>query len=260
MTGRVLIGKVKNKHQLTVNLEERFYHIPEAVMVKSMLPVEYVALYFDEADTTGEKAVCIRYYGRVIKTELVLREEISSLPSSNNGRKYYKFTVDEWKKLPAAIVRDEGGVYAKAFVNIEALLAARKFSEIASVEEKSSRSKRRKILFTEEQIENVKLSEDLISANTLAELINSAGETKIIAAKITKYLLNNEYLKVKGIGGKNCRVATPKGEEIGIFSDRAQRNGREFYLTLYDKCAQQFVLDHINEIAKIRLNESYAND
>ena len=56
MTGRVLIGKVKNKHQLTVNLEERFYHIPEAVMVKSMLPVEYVALYFDEADTTGEKA------------------------------------------------------------------------------------------------------------------------------------------------------------------------------------------------------------
>ena len=96
-------------------------------------------------------------------------------------------------------------------MNIEALLAARKFSEIASVEEKSSRSKRRKILFTEEQIENVKLSEDLISANTLAELINSAGETKIIAAKITKYLLNNEYLKVKGIGGKTA--AWPRRKE-----------------------------------------------
>ena len=65
---------------------------------------------------------------------------------------------------------------------------------------------------------------------------------------------------MKGIGGKICRVATPKGEEIGIFSDRAQRNGREFYLTLYDKCAQQFVLDYINDISNIRLFEAYAND
>ena len=42
MTNKVLIGKVKNELQLKVNLEEKFYHIPEAVMPKNMLPVGYV--------------------------------------------------------------------------------------------------------------------------------------------------------------------------------------------------------------------------
>ena len=38
MTNKVLIGKVKNELQLKVNLEEKFYHIPEAVMPKNILP------------------------------------------------------------------------------------------------------------------------------------------------------------------------------------------------------------------------------
>ena len=48
MTNKVLIGKVKNELQLKVNLEEKFYHIPEAVMPKNILPVGYVALFYEQ--------------------------------------------------------------------------------------------------------------------------------------------------------------------------------------------------------------------
>ena len=71
--------------------------------------------------------------------------------------------------------------------------------------------------------------------------------------------MENGYLKIKPLGEKDYRIATPKGQNIGIFSDRAERGGKEYYLTLYDKNAQQFVLDHINEIVKLRLKEAYLN-
>ena len=258
MTNRVLIGKVKNERQLKVNFDEKFYHIPETVMPKNMLPVGYVALYFTESGDAGKNAVCIRYCGRVIKTELVLREDISSLPSSNIGKKYYKFTVDEWQEVPNPIIRDRGGVFAKAFTDIESLLSSKRLSELVHRDMKPRR-KRSKASFSEEQIANVRLSEDFIGVTALAELISAAGETKIIPTKITKYLVENGYLKIKPLGEKDYRVATPKGQNIGIFSDRAERGGKEYYLTLYDKNAQQFVLDHINEIVKLRLKEAYLN-
>lgn len=259
MVRKVLIGRVKNKRQFDVNFDERFYHIPEAVLPKNMLPVEYIALYFTEEKAEDKNTVCLRYYGKVIKTELVLREEISSLPSSNIGKKYYKFTVDEWQKLPNPIVKDRGGIFAMGFADMESLLNAKKFSDIVRIGGAKPHGKRGGAFFSKEQIENVKLSEDLISATALAEIISAAGEAKIIPTKITGYLLKNGYLKIKRMGERNYRVATQKGQEAGIFSDRAERRGKEYYLTLYDKCAQQFVLDNINEIVKIRLKEAYAS-
>ena len=185
MTNKVVIGKVKNELQLKVNLEEKFYHIPEAVMPKNMLPVGYVALFYAEGKTAAEPEVCIRYFGKVIRTELVPREEITSLPSTNCGKRYYKFVVGEWKELPSPIVRDKGGVYAKSFTKLETLLSAEKLSDIERLDGVKQKPKRKTVSFSDEQIANVVLSEDLITATTLAEIISAAGETKIIAVKIT---------------------------------------------------------------------------
>lgn len=256
MSEKVLIGKVKNEHQFSVNIMERFYHIPEATLPQDMLPTDYVALYFTEVKDRKDKQVCIRYYGRVIKTELVLREEIASLPSANFGKRYYKFTVDNWTELPTPIVRDKGSVYTKAFVNLDELLSTQRLSVLLKIGDGKVKRKR-ETHFSDKQISNVELSEDLIAVKTLAGLINSAGEAKIESVKITKYLLDNGYLKLKELEGKIYRVATPKGNEIGVFSDRAERKGKLYYLTLYDKCAQQFVLDNINEIAKIKFTEAF---
>ena len=256
MTDKVLIGRVKNKRQFDVNLEAKFYHIPEAVMPKNMMPIGYVALFYNE-EAEGEQTVCIRYYGKVIKTELLLREKIEELPSANRGKRYYKFIVDEWKELPAPIIRDKGGVYAKGFTRLDTLLSAKKFSEIERADGTKPQSKNPST-FSEEQIAKVVLSEDLITATELARIISTAGSTSIAPTKITKYLLENDYLRQKAIGKRTCRVATPKGNEVGIFSDHADKNGDEYYLTLYDKNAQQFVLDHINEIVKTGLNNAYS--
>lgn len=252
MSERVLIGKVKNEHQFAVNIMEKFYHIPESTMPKDMLPVEYIALYFTEVKDKRNSQICIRYYGKVIKTESVLREEITSLPSCNVGKRYYKFTVDSWTELPVPIIRDRGGVYTKAFVSMDELFSAQKLSKLLKISDG-----KREIHFSEEQINNVELSEDLIAVKSLAGLINAAGKTKIESVKITKYLLDNGYLKLKELNGKIYRVATPKGNEIGVFSDRAERKGKLYYLTLYDKCAQQSVLDNINEITKIEFTDAF---
>ncbi len=257
MTDKVLIGKVKNKRQFEANFAEKFYHIPEAVMQKSAMPIGYVALFYNE-EAQGEHAVCIRYFGKVIRTELLLREDIKELPSANRGKLYYKFTVDEWKELPIPIIRDKGGVYAKDFTRLEMLLSAKKFSEIERANGAKPQSKKPRT-FSEEQIAKVVLSEDLITATELARIISAAGAASIAPMKITDYLLENDYLRKKTIGKRTCRVATSKGNEVGIFSDRADKNGDEYYLTLYDKNAQQFVLDHINEIVKIGLRDAYSS-
>ena len=55
MEHEVLIGTVKNRLQLEVNLNEKFYHIPEAVIPKDMLPVKYIALYLP-ANVFGENS------------------------------------------------------------------------------------------------------------------------------------------------------------------------------------------------------------
>ena len=89
MEHAVLIGTVKSKKQFEVNFSEKFYHIPEAVVPKNMLPVEYIALYLP-AGTFGDEDGCIRYYGKISETKIVKRDEITSLPSKNPEMSYYK--------------------------------------------------------------------------------------------------------------------------------------------------------------------------
>ena len=90
----VLIGTVKNKKQFEVNFAEKFYHIPEAVVPKNMMPVEYVALYLP-AGTFGDEDGCIRFYGKISATKIVKREEITSIPSNNPNIMYYKFNIGD---------------------------------------------------------------------------------------------------------------------------------------------------------------------
>ena len=72
MDHEVLIGTVKSKTQFEVYFSEKFYHIPEAVVPKNMMPVEYIALYLP-AGTFGDEDGCIRFYGKIADTKIVKR-------------------------------------------------------------------------------------------------------------------------------------------------------------------------------------------
>ncbi len=262
MEHEVLIGTVKNKKQFEVNFAEKFYHIPEAVVPKDMLPVEYVALYLP-AGTFGDEDGCIKFYGRVVKTELVRRGEVTSIPARNPDMTYYRFDIEEWKKLESPIIRECGGIYAKAFTSLEKLLSAKKLSDIVNTE----RAVARKIKsrgFKPEELEKIETTKDPVGVKLLAKRINeAAGKEKVVPVQITKYLLENGYLEIafdEKTKTEN-RVPTEKGAALGIENFwEINRFYREYSKNYYSEAAQKFIIGHLNEIILITIDEAYKNN
>ncbi len=262
MEHEVLIGTVKNKKQFDVNFEEKFYHIPEAVLPKEMLPVEYIALYLP-AKTFGEDDGCIRWYGKVKEIKCVKRKEITSIPSQNGEVSYYRFDVEEWKKLDAPIIRECGGIYAKAFTSLEKLLSAKKLSDIVNTE-KAVAKKIRNDGFKPEVIEKIEVTKDPVGVKLLAKRINdAAGKEKILPVQITKYLLENGYLKVvfdEKTKTEN-RMPTEKGISLGIENFwEINKFYREYSKNYYSEEAQRFIISHLNDIIFIKIDEAYKNE
>lgn len=262
MEHEVLIGTVKNRKQFEVNFEEKFYHIPEAVVPKNMLPVEYVALYLPSG-TFGDEDGCIRYYGKVKKAEVIKREEITSLPSKNGNMMYYRFDIEEWKKLDSPIIRECGGVYAKAFTSLEKLLSAKKLSDIVNTE-KAAAKKLKSRGFKAEVLEKIEVTKDPVGVKLLSKRINeTAGREKINPVQITKYLLENGYLKMEFDHKTKTRnrVPTENGTALGIENFwEINKFYREYSKNYYSEDAQRFIIEHLNEIIMIPQNEAYKNE
>lgn len=263
MEQNVLIGTVKSRRQLMANLNERFYHIPEAVVPESMLPVEYIALYLPESVFGKNEEGCIKYYGKVSGIKTVKRSEIKSLPSNNGDISYYVFNVECWNRLPNVIERKYGGVYTKAFTSLEKLLSAKDLSEIIDTRAIVRKAEKRRLAlaFSKEQINNIYISEEPVGVRQFTGRINAAGERKIVPQQITKFLLKEEYLTVRDDGhGKEYRSATAKGEELGIMSDWVQTPDFKGYCkNYYDENAQEFIVEHLNEIVMINVSEANRN-
>ena len=50
--------------------------------------------------------------------------------------------------------------------------------------------------------------------------------------------------------GKNEKLPTPLGEELGIKAIQKHYNNRQYHLCLYDINAQRFIIENIEEISK----------
>ena len=262
MEHEVLIGTVKNKGQFEVNFGEKFYHIPEAVVPKEMMPVEYVALYLP-AGTFGDEDGCIKFYGKVKEAKLVKRGEITSIPARNPEMTYYKFEIEEWQKLETPIIRECGGIYAKAFTSLEKLLSAKKLSDIINTE-RAVAKKMRSRGFSAEELERIETTKDPVGVKLLAKRANdAAGREKITPVQITKYLLENGFLEIvfdEKTKTEN-RVPTAKGIGLGIENFwEINKYYREYSKNYYSEEAQKFVIAHLNEMILITLDEAYKNN
>lgn len=114
----VLIGMLRGKKQLEMNLEHRFYHIPADQIKDENLPIHWIALYESDGISNGDKV--IQYYGEVIrcyKTERKLITEIPARPEKSE-KVYYRFDVKSWIKLEVPIKRKEFGPPDHRFTNL----------------------------------------------------------------------------------------------------------------------------------------------
>ncbi|MBQ9975702.1 MAG: hypothetical protein IJP16_04260 [Clostridia bacterium] len=103
----VLVGTVRRREQLPVNLSKNFYHIPMNQLITAE-GIEYVALYQSkhlfnlETDTNG-----IAYYGLITEAKQLKRSEITEIRSSSS-EPYMRFEIEKWHRLsPQIIIREK---------------------------------------------------------------------------------------------------------------------------------------------------------
>lgn len=109
--------------------------------------------------------------------------------------------------------------------------------------------------FSRERLEQVRLSEQPIGINELADRINALAETEgerlVTGPRLLSWLTANGYLVPEETDGKTRRVPTPLGEQLGIQSVEAvsRYTGEPYRQNRYTLQAQQFLLSHLPEIA-----------
>jgi len=100
----VLVGCLRNRHQLRVCLRHRFYHMPADRLEGDAENIRRVAIY--QSQTLFGPRSGVRYHGRVTGCELVPRSEIKEIPRDSDTP-YYRFSVSRWQQLPKKVVSKE---------------------------------------------------------------------------------------------------------------------------------------------------------
>ena len=119
----------------------------------------------------------------------------------------------------------------------------------------TGKGKIRKIGYTlsKEEKQSFTYESEHVSISKLVYYMNSCCEPymkKIHATDITAYLEYHGYLETKTMmDGRNYKVATEKGKEIGIINEkRKNKYGNDYSVNMYNKNAQKFIVDNIEKI------------
>lgn len=100
----VLVGTLRRQEQLEVCLRCGFYHIPCQQLEDSEQPIRYIAIY-QSVNLFGSEAG-VRYYGRVIRRQVLPRSQITQIPSEDDSL-YFVFHVAQWHSLPQPVLPKE---------------------------------------------------------------------------------------------------------------------------------------------------------
>ena len=105
---------------------------------------------------------------------------------------------------------------------------------------------------TAEQAAAVEISEQPVGVAIIAKRINEVIDEnvkKAAAVHISNWLVEQGYLAEEIAANKRRKVATAKGEALGIYTvDAISPNGVPIKKNVYDEHAQRFVVEHIMQI------------
>ena len=116
-------------------------------------------------------------------------------------------------------------------------------------------TKSQKIAFsiTNEQCSKILVSQDPVGVSIISKRIGAVldGNVKTLpAVHIANWLVDNGYLTENIYSGSKNKVATPKGEELGILTiDAVNLQGMPYKKNVYDANAQKFIISNLNQIA-----------
>ena len=96
----VLVGSLRNKEQLEVNLKGKFYHTKCSNVNLAEHNIKFIALAQSKKQFAGEAG--ITYYGKVVDIKVVKKNMIREIPSDSE-EDYYVFKIEEWARLDRKI-------------------------------------------------------------------------------------------------------------------------------------------------------------
>ncbi|MBQ3418293.1 MAG: hypothetical protein IJH32_10740 [Ruminococcus sp.] len=91
----------------------------------------------------------------------------------------------------------------------------------------------------------------MISVSEITKRINQVidddSRKKLKATDITEWLLAEGLLKNVEANGKKYKLPTFDGTELGMTVERRENeSGERYYVTLYNREAQAYLLDHLS--------------
>jgi len=245
MPGNVLIGVVRNREQLAVNLEHKFYHIP-AGNVPEGQEVDFVALYLSQA-SFGEGGV--GYVGKVVSAVKLPRGEIKELPAREPEQPYFRFDVAAWTKLEPAVPVG-GKLLVCAYTWLDELFCGRGAAQGHGVERRAE-ERRSGFRMSQEDMERVVTTEVTVTAPQLAARINdAAGSSAVTKGAISDWLTRAGLLyEAEDTAGRVYRTPSRAGIGLGIVTvQKYTEEGRCYRVVKYREEAQKLIIRHINSI------------
>lgn len=107
---------------------------------------------------------------------------------------------------------------------------------------------------TTEQLASVEISEQPVGVTVITKRINEVineNIKKVAVVHISNWLVEKGYLAEEIASNKKRKIATAKGEELGIYTmDAISPQGLPIKKNVYDANAQKFVIANIMEIEK----------
>ncbi len=107
---------------------------------------------------------------------------------------------------------------------------------------------------TAEQLASVEISEQPVGVTVITKRINEVineNIKKVAVVHISNWLVEKGYLAEEIALNKKRKIATAKGEELGIYTvDAISPQGLPIKKNVYDANAQKFVVANIMEIEK----------
>ncbi|MCT4617871.1 MAG: restriction endonuclease-like protein [Marinisporobacter sp.] len=127
----VLVGSLRNKEQLKVNLDYKFYHTSlKNVDMKNRI-VKTIAIA--QSNKTFGKNAGVLYYGKVKEIKIIKRSEIKEIPIQSGkdpNELYVRFEIEEWQKLKPSIQVERFNVIRVMYTTDYLLHHAESISEL----------------------------------------------------------------------------------------------------------------------------------
>ena len=130
-----------------------------------------------------------------------------------------------------------------------------------NIAKRSSNSSKTDFFIPNENISNFRFSDKPIPISEIANRLNELTDLdrckKITYKAITSWLIEIGALEIiEDFNGKQTKNLTAQGFELGISKEKRTGMRGEYTVIIYDRDAQQFILDNIEAIVEFKRNKS----